>query len=67
MDRIERAEELIAHLARVVDDLSDVLTRQEAQIARLERRVGLLVEREAEREAEGGAAMPLADQRPPHW
>ncbi len=26
-----------------------------------------LLEREAEREAEAGGAIPLADQRPPHW
>ncbi len=67
MERIEKAEELIAHLARVVDDLSDVVARQEAQLARIERRLGMLIEREAEREAEAGGGVPLADQRPPHW
>ena len=59
-------EERIAHLTRMVDDLSDVLARQAGEIDRLTRHVGLLMEREAGREAEGGAA-PLADQRPPHW
>ncbi|PKP70836.1 MAG: SlyX protein [Alphaproteobacteria bacterium HGW-Alphaproteobacteria-4] len=67
MERIEKTEELIAHLARVVDDLSDVVARQEAQLARIERRLGMLIEREAEREAEAGGGVPLADQRPPHW
>ena len=67
MDRIEKTEEQIAHLTRMVEDLSDVVARQEQTLARLERRIGLLMEREAEREAEAGAAVPLADQLPPHW
>ncbi|SMO62013.1 SlyX family protein [Paracoccus laeviglucosivorans] len=69
MDKHEQAlrlEEAVAHLTRVVDDLSAIVARQESEIARLGRRVGLLMEREAEREAEGGT-IPLADQRPPHW
>jgi len=63
---MERIEEQIAHLTRMVEDLSDVVTRQTREIDRLSRRVGLLMDREAEREAEGGT-LPLADQRPPHW
>lgn len=59
-------EERIAHLTRSVDELSEVVARQAREIDRLARRVGLLLEREAEREAEGGS-IPLADQRPPHW
>ena len=59
-------EERIAHLTRGLDDLSDVVARQAREIERLAVRVALLMEREAEREAEGGGA-PLADQRPPHW
>lgn len=61
-----RHEEELAHLRRAVDDLSEVVARQAREIERLSRRVGLLMEREAEREAEGGT-IPLADQRPPHW
>ncbi len=64
--RIERLEEAVAHLTRAVDDLSAIVARQEAEITRLMRRVGALMEREAERETEGGT-IPLADQRPPHW
>jgi SlyX protein len=67
MQRIDKAEEEIAHLARMVEDLSDVVARQEAALNRLERRIGLLIEREAEREAEAGGSVTLADQRPPHW
>lgn len=65
-DRLTRAEALLAEMQRNVEDLSDVVARQEREIAALHRRVGLLMEREAEREAEGGT-VPLADQRPPHW
>jgi SlyX protein len=63
----QEIEEQIAHLTRTVDELSDVIARQERDMERLARRVGLLLEREAEREAEGAGTIPLADQRPPHW
>lgn len=66
MDRIMALEERIAHLMRAQEELSDVVARQAQEIARLERRVGLLMEREADREAMGGT-IPLADQKPPHW
>ncbi len=59
-------EERIAHLIRTVDDLSEVVARQTVEIDRLNRRVQMLLEREAEREAAGGT-IPLADERPPHW
>lgn len=60
-------EERIAHLTRMVEDLSDVVATQSREIDRLSRRVGLLMDREAEREADAGGTIPLADQRPPHW
>ncbi|PAU96837.1 SlyX family protein [Paracoccus salipaludis] len=66
MDKLQALEERIAHLQRTVEDLSDVVTRQAAEVRALSRRVGLLMEREAEREAAEGT-IPLADQRPPHW
>ena len=62
----EALEERVAHLMRAVDDLSDVVTRQGKEIDRLTRLVGLLAEREAEREAMGGGS-PEANVRPPHW
>jgi len=65
-DKQHAAEEQIAHLIRAVEDLSDVVARQAREIDRLSRRVGLLMEREAEREA-SGSSIPLADQKPPHW
>lgn len=65
-DRMTALEEQLAHLARSVEELSDLAAEQAREIALLTRRVQLLMEREAEREAEGGS-VPLADQRPPHW
>lgn len=60
-------EERIAHLERVAEDLSEVVARQDAEIARLTRRVEMLMQREAEREIDAGGTAPLADQKPPHW
>ena len=60
-------QERIAHLERTVDDLSDTVAAQSRTIAALERRLGLLMERAAEAEAEASGTIPLADQRPPHW
>ena len=66
MERIELLEERVAHLMRAVEDLSDVVARQATEIAGLERRVRLLMERAAEEEALGDAP-PEANVRPPHW
>jgi SlyX protein len=60
-------EETLAHLTRTVDDLSEVVARQEAEIAMLTRRVQLLLEREAERENDLGGQVTLRSERPPHW
>ena len=60
-------EERIAHLTRTVDDLSDVVARQEREIALLTRRVMLLIEREVDRDAGDAGSAPAANQRPPHW
>ncbi len=64
---MDTLEEQIAHLTRALDDLSDVVTRQEREIALLTRRVQLLLEREAERESDLGGGITLGDERPPHW
>lgn len=64
MDRTD-LEEKVAHLIRAVEDLSDVVARQATEIASLERRVRLLLERAAEDEALRDA--PEANARPPHW
>ncbi|MBL4916221.1 SlyX family protein [Szabonella alba] len=63
-DRIEAAEEQIAHLIRLTEDLSGIVAKQADRIDLLERRVAMLLNRVAEPD-EGGVF--LADQRPPHW
>ena len=60
-------EETLAHLTRTVEDLSDVVARQEREIETLTRRVQMLLEREAERQSEVSGAVVLGDERPPHW
>ena len=67
MDRIEALEERVAHLMRGLDDLSDVVARLADDIDRLTRHSAMLMQREAECEADGGGGAPQADQRPPHW
>ncbi|WP_299205256.1 SlyX family protein [uncultured Tateyamaria sp.] len=64
---MEKLEEQIAHLQRTVDELSEVMARQETEIALLTRRVQMLMEREAQREADGGGGVILGDERPPHY
>jgi SlyX protein len=63
MDPITRLQERAAHLERIVDDLSAVVARQDRELALLSRRVAMLLEREAERQAEGD--VPI--DPPPHW
>lgn len=66
MTPLDAVEERLAHLIRAVDDLSDVVARQAGEIATLTRRVHMLMEREADREAQGiGSAE--ANVPPPHW
>lgn len=67
MDRLDAAEEAVAHLTRTVDELNEVVAAQGREIDRLTRRVEMLLLREAEREFDAGQSIPLADQKPPHW
>ena len=67
MSNDTRLEEMLAHLSRQVGELSDVVARQDREIATLTRRVEMLMHREAERESEMGGTVPMADQKPPHW
>jgi SlyX protein len=59
-------ETRIAHLERMVEDLSDVVVEQSRALDLAQRRLAALMEREAEREADAGA-LPIADRKPPHW
>ena len=60
-------EEKLAHLLRQVDDLSDVVARQSREIDVLNRRVEMLMRREAERQSEGGGGHVFTDEKPPHY
>jgi SlyX protein len=65
---MQSLEERIAHLTRTVDDLSDVIARQQQEIDVLTRRVQMLMQREGEREAASGSGVVMGDdQPPPHW
>lgn len=66
MTDLTQIEERLAHLMRSVDDLSEVVARQDREIARLRAQVATLSAREIDRDADAGS-LPLADQRPPHW
>lgn len=64
---MQELEEKIAHLMRTVDDLSDIVARQEKEIDILNRRVLMLMQREGEREADASGGVVMADERPPHY
>ena len=66
-DRLTRAEEQLAHLAQSFEELSDIVTAQQAAIDRLERRLALALEREAEREWQEGGTLPISGEPPPHY
>lgn len=66
-NQINSLEEKIAHLTRAVDDLSDIVVRQENEIATLTRRIQMLMQREAGREFDTEGSVTLANQKPPHW
>ena len=63
--RLTDIEMHLADVIRVNDDLSLIVAKQQKELDRLGKLVQLLVEREAERESDGGEF--VADQRPPHW
>ncbi len=64
---MQHLEEQIAHLTRTVDELNGVVTRQQAEIDRLSRRVEMLLQREVERSQEGSGGIVIGDERPPHY
>ena len=63
----QAAQERIAHLERTLADVSDEVARQAGALEALERRVAMLLQREAERAYDSGGSVPLADRAPPHW
>lgn len=60
-------EEKLAHLIHTVDELNDVVARQQGEIDTLTRRVHMLMQREGEREAQNSGGMVYGDERPPHY
>lgn len=64
--RLTELEIQISHQTTVIEDLSEMVARQDKELQRLERKVRLLLERAAEDEA-GAGGVVLADQKPPHW
>ena len=64
---MEALEEKIAHLTRTVDELSDVIARQDQEIVRLKVLVDTLVSRARDADRDGGGGVILGDERPPHY
>ena len=62
----QQLEENIAHLTKVVDELSQIVAEQDVELRRLSKLVDLLAKREAGRETGGGGVI-LGDERPPHY
>ena len=67
VESMEKLEEQIAHLTRTVEELSDVIARQDTELVLLKRRVQMLLEGEADRESAGSGGVVLGDERPPHY
>ncbi|WP_323783938.1 SlyX family protein [Leisingera sp.] len=64
---MQHLEEQIAHLTRSVEEMSDVIARQQQEIDTLTRRVAMLMQREASREQDGTGGAVFGDERPPHY
>lgn len=64
---MQRLEEKIAHLTHTIDELSEVIARQDTELSLLTHRVNALLKREAERETANPGHVALGDERPPHW
>ena len=60
-------EEQIAYLTLTVEELSDVMAKQDSELRRLTLIVDHLVQRAAGRGPDGGGAVILGDERPPHY
>ncbi len=64
-ERIDRLEILAAEQERIIGDLSDVIARQDREIAELQRRLDILARRLVS--VEEASAPEIASQKPPHW
>ncbi|MEL6100684.1 MAG: SlyX family protein [Pseudomonadota bacterium] len=64
---MEQLEEQIAHLTRIVDEMSEMIAKQDKEIRRMTMLVEKLARREAEREAAGMGGVVIGDETPPHY
>ena len=64
-DRLRAIEELVAHQARVIDEMSGEMALQGEQIRRMQARVDQLVTRLLEMEE--SVSGPAEARKPPHW
>ena len=64
--RFETIEIKLAHVEHALNELSDVVARQQRELDDARRRLGTLAERLSGFEAAGGAAA-AADEKPPHY
>ncbi|WP_306119847.1 MULTISPECIES: SlyX family protein [unclassified Roseitalea] len=64
-ERLDELEIQVAHQARTIDELNEVVTAQDAVIADLSGKLEALRHRFGELERRLGEAPPV--DRPPHW
>ena len=64
-DRVTELEIQLSHQARMLEELSEEMATQRAEIAGLKRKVALLLENAAN--AQDSGSVVIADQKPPHW
>lgn len=64
-DRLRAIEELAAHQAKTIEELSDEVARQAETIRAMQKRLDALVERFLA--VEESASGPAEAHRPPHW
>lgn len=64
-DRLRAIEELAAHQARTIEELSDEMARQAETIRLMQKRLDALVERFLAMEET--VTGPAEARRPPHW
>jgi SlyX protein len=65
-ERIETIEEKLAHLERAVNELSDVVARQQKELERATDRHQRLLDKMAAMESDFGASA-TAEEKPPHY
>lgn len=66
-NHIINLETQLAHITRIVEDLSDIVADQTKRLERAEQRIEMLMQRAAEDEAAMVSGEIIGDQRPPHW